>query len=106
MSPLDVQRCVVSNGLQELVLNLAVALRILLTVPVTVASVECSFSRLELIKTFLRSTISQDRLVGLAILSIENDVVQTLDFADLLSQFASQKARKISILLIAIAVKN
>ena len=79
----------------ELLLNLAVALRILLTVPVTVASGERSFSRLKLIKTFLRSTMSQDRLVGLAILSIENDVVQTLDFADLLSQFASQKARKI-----------
>jgi len=41
--------------------------------------------------------MSQDQFVGLAILSIENDVVQTLDFTDLLSQFAGQKARKISI---------
>lgn len=97
VSPIDVLRYVVSNGLPELLPNLTVALRILLTVPVTVASGERSFSRLKLIKTFLRSTMSQDRLVGLAILSIENDVVQTLDFADLLSQFASQKARKISI---------
>ena len=79
----------VSNGLQELLPNLAVALRILLTVPVTVASGGRSFSRLKLIKTFLRSMMSQDRLVGLAILSIENDVVQTVDFADLLPQFAS-----------------
>ena len=97
VSPIDVLRYVVSNGLPELLPNLTVALRILLTVPVTVASGERSFSRLKLIKTFLRLTMSQDRLVGLAILSIENDVVQTLDFADLLSQFASQKARKISI---------
>jgi len=97
VSPIDVLRYVVSNGLPELLPNLTVALRILLTVPVTVASGERSFSRLKLIKTFLRLTMSQDRLVGLAILSIENDVAQTLDFADLLSQFASQKARKISI---------
>ena len=32
-------------------------------------------------------------------MSIENDIVQTLDFDDLLSQFVSQKTRKISILL-------
>jgi hypothetical protein len=96
VSPLDVLRYMVSNGLQELLPNLTVALCILLTVPVTVASGERSFSRLKLIKTYLRSTMSQDRLVGLAILSIENDVAQTLDFADLLSEFASQKARKIS----------
>ena len=94
MSPLEVLHYVVSNGLQALLPNLAVALRmpILLTVPVTVA-----FSRLKLIKTFLKSTMSQDQLVGLAILSIKNDVVQTLEFADYHFQFASQKARKISI---------
>jgi len=89
VSPLEFLRCVFNNGLQELLPNLAVALRILLTVPVTVASGGRSFSRLKLIKTFLRSMMSQDRLVGLAILSIENDVVQTVDFADLLPQFAS-----------------
>jgi len=40
--------------------NLKVALRILLTLPVTVASGERSFSKLELlIKNFLRSTMAQ-----------------------------------------------
>ena len=45
-----------------------IALRIYLTMPVTVASGERSFSKLKLIKTYLRSTISQEKLNNLAML--------------------------------------
>ena len=51
--------------------NTTIAYRILLTIPVTVASAERSFSKLKLIKTYLRSTMSQERLNGLAMISIE-----------------------------------
>ncbi|KAA3480784.1 zinc finger MYM-type protein 1-like [Gossypium australe] len=44
-----------------------------LTVLMTVASAERSISKLKLIKTYLRSSMSQERLNGLTILSIEND---------------------------------
>ena len=96
VSPIDVLRYVHSNMLQEVLPNLSVTLRILLTVPVTVASGERSFSRLKLIKTYLRSSMTEERLCGLSVLSIENDIAQSLDFSDLLSQFASIKARKIA----------
>ena len=75
--------------------NVSTALRILLTVPVTVASGERSFSKLKLIKTYLRSTMTQDRLNGLAMISIENDVAASLNYSNLLSAFASAKARKV-----------
>ena len=75
--------------------NFWTALRILLTIPVTVASGERSFSKLKLIKTYLRSTMSQERLNGLAILSIENEVAGQLDFSELINDFASVKSRKI-----------
>ncbi|XP_025407512.1 zinc finger MYM-type protein 1-like [Sipha flava] len=51
--------------------NISVALRILLTIPVTSASAERSFSKLKIIKNYLRNRISQEQLTGLSIISIE-----------------------------------
>ena len=39
--------------------------------------------------------MSQERLNGLAILSIEKEMLEELEYKNLISQFASQKARKI-----------
>ncbi|XP_062113370.1 uncharacterized protein LOC133824494 [Humulus lupulus] len=46
--------------------NAYIAYRILLTIPVIVVSTERSFSKLKLIKSYLRSTMLQERLSGLA----------------------------------------
>ena len=75
--------------------NAWVAYRILLTIPVTVASAERSFSKLKLIKSYLRSTMSQERLNGLAILSIEKELVEKLDYVNLINTFASKNARRV-----------
>ena len=74
--------------------NVVIAYRVLLTVPVTVASAERSFSKLKLIKTYLRSSMSQDRLNGLATLSIEKEMLKNIDVDVSINDFASQKARK------------
>jgi hypothetical protein len=71
-----------------------VAYRILLTIPVTVASAERSFSKLKLIKTYLRTTMSQERLNGLAMISIENEYLDKLKYDDLIEEFASKNARR------------
>ena len=75
--------------------NTCITYRILLTIPITIASTERSFSKLKLIKSYLRSTMSQERLSGLAILSIKKKIFEELEYKILISQFASQKARKI-----------
>ena len=45
-----------------------------MTVPVTVATAERSFSKLKLIKTSLRSSMTQERLRSLALLLIEKKI--------------------------------
>ena len=60
------------HNLLSILPNLSISLRILLALPVSVTSGEGSFSKLELIKNYLRSTMLQERLSGLAILSIEH----------------------------------
>ncbi|KAL6470600.1 hypothetical protein MHYP_G00217190 [Metynnis hypsauchen] len=82
------------NSLQEVYPNLWIALRIILTLPVTVASAERSFSKLKLIKTYLRSTMGQERLSGLAVISINAEIAHSLSFDDLISDFAARKARR------------
>jgi len=76
--------------------NASIAYRILLTIPVAVASAKISFSKLKLIKSYIRSTMSQERLNGLALLSIENEMLKKLEYKNLISNFASQKARRMN----------
>lgn len=74
--------------------NVCTALILYLTLPVTSASAERSFSKLKLIKTYLRSTMSQSRLSGLATLSIEHELASKLDLDKVIKEFASAKNRR------------
>lgn len=67
------------HQLQEIYSNIAICFRIILTIPVTVASAERSFSKLNLVKNHLRSTMSNKRLTGLSILSFEAELAQELN---------------------------
>ena len=75
--------------------NVYIAYRILLTIPVTVVTAERSFSKLKLLKSYLKSTMLQDRLNELVILSIESEVLKLLDYKTLINDFAAKKARKL-----------
>jgi hypothetical protein len=84
----------VQRKLSEMNPNVFIQLRINMTVPVTTASAESSFSRLKLIKTYLRTTMAHERLTGSAILSIKNDVTSALDCSEVLGSFSSIKSRQ------------
>jgi hypothetical protein len=51
---------------------------LILTIPSTTASVERSFSALKRIKSYCRLTQSQERLSGLALISIEKQLLHQL----------------------------
>lgn len=74
--------------------NLSIALRILLTLPVTVASGERSFSKQKIIKNYLRTMQTQNRLNGLAMIAIEHQISDKLDLKSLVREFAERKVRK------------
>ena len=74
--------------------NLYAALKVITTFPITVGTSERSFSKLKLIKTYLRSTMGQGRLTGLALISIEHEESRKVDTSDLIEKFARRKARK------------
>jgi hypothetical protein len=72
--------------------NVSIVYRILLTVHVTMASAERGFSKLKLLKNYLRSTMSQERLNGLAICSIEKKILKSIELDTILNDFASRNA--------------
>ena len=84
--------------MEDIFPNLFIAIRILLTLPVTVASAERSFSKLKIIKNYLRSSMSQERLVGFALISIESEISGSLEYDKLIKEFAEIKARKMNII--------
>ncbi|KAL0423574.1 UNVERIFIED_CONTAM: hypothetical protein Sradi_0892200, partial [Sesamum radiatum] len=73
--------------------NISITCRIFLIVPMIVASAERSFSKLKLLKTYLRSSMLQERLNGLAIFCIENDMLGKIDVDSTVDDFASRNAR-------------
>jgi hypothetical protein len=87
---LIVDYAAVASGFTDVV----TAMLLFLTLPVTVASAERSFSKLRLIKSYLRSTMGQDRLRGLALLSIEAKAAELLETGKLIDDFAHAKARR------------
>lgn len=85
--------------LQEAFPVLIKLLQIALTIVVSTAECERSFSCLKRTKTFLRSTMSEQRLGDLAVLSIEKELSQKLSLDEVVDKFAAQdKNRKIMLL--------
>ncbi|GKC27759.1 zinc finger MYM-type protein 1 [Tanacetum coccineum] len=93
MRPLDVLNFLKQDDYYP---NAIIAYRALLTIPVTVASAERSFSKLKLLKSYLRSTMSQERLNVLALIAIENNILESVNYDDLIN-FASKNARRIAL---------
>ena len=94
---MDILTWIVKWGLTEMLPNLTILLRIYLTLCVAVATCERSFSKLKLVKTYLRSQMSHLQLTSLAMVSIERELAEKLNFDDVIRDFATRKARKVNL---------
>lgn len=64
-----------------------------LTIPISSASCERSFSAMRRIKTWLRSTMTNDRFTNLSILNIEKDLSYVIESEKVLNIFANKERR-------------
>ncbi|XP_055882188.1 uncharacterized protein LOC129925758 [Biomphalaria glabrata] len=93
-SPLELLSFIISYG-NDIFPNLRIVLQIMLTISVSVASCERSFSKLKIILTYLRASMGQERLSDLALQSIEKELIETINFDDVIDNFASARSRKV-----------
>uniref|UniRef100_H3A5Q3 TTF-type domain-containing protein n=1 Tax=Latimeria chalumnae TaxID=7897 RepID=H3A5Q3_LATCH len=91
---IQMYRLLVQNGLQDTFPNIHIILHMYLCLMILNCSGEHSFSKMVLIKNRLRSTMHQERLNMLTLMSIEHEILRTIDFSDLINDFAERKARK------------
>jgi hypothetical protein len=62
-----------------------------LTLPEVNTEGERSFSVLKRVKNQLRSTVGQDKLCDLSLLTIESDLTKEIDFQDIIANFAKKQ---------------
>ena len=77
--------------------NINMLLVIACTLPVTTCETERSNSQLKLIKSSLRSTMTEERLAGLVMMKVHHRMVSVLDFDDLVVAFANQHPRRMAL---------
>src|SRR6218665_2555580 len=91
---------------QESFPNVEIALRLYLVLMISNFSAERLFSKMKLIKNRLRTSMCNDRLSHMVLMSIESDILHEINFEDLVTEFAKKKSRKVSLHLNAFTSKT
>ena len=98
----DLLKFIFSEDLQKSLPEVVKLLKLCLTIPISSASTERSFSVLKRIKTYQRNTIGQERLTSLARISIEREFLESLPKSELfdltIEKFARLKPHRIDFL--------
>jgi hypothetical protein len=97
-SAIDMYKLLKSRNLVSAFPNVDIIFRIYLSLPATSAAFERSFSVLKRIKNYNRSKMGQERLCSLAVMAIESDLLNSVDFDGLIHDFAESHSRKKALL--------
>ena len=90
----NVLKFMIANDMCSTYPNLSTLYRIFLTIPINSAGAERSFSRLKFIKSYVLSTMGENRLSGLALISIERQCACEVDYNEVVDNFARMKPRR------------
>ena len=82
---------------QQLLSELHTLLRLYLTIPMSNATSERSFSALRRLKTYLRSTMTQERLNHVAFLHVHKNLTDQLELSEVCKGFAYANDRRKSV---------
>ena len=69
-------------------------LRVMLTIPVSTASNERFFSTLKRVKSYIRSTMGDERLMNLMLMASEQEFIKSLKLSELVDKFAKIEKRR------------
>ena len=78
---------------QNVFANLYKLMQVALTLPISSATCERSFSVMRRIKTWIRSSMNQDRFTDMSILHIERDISNVIKSENILNNFALKNRR-------------
>ena len=79
-----------SNAQLEIISEVVTLVKIILVMPATNATSKRSFSALRRIKTYLRSTMSQNRLNHLMMLYVHKELLDKLELLDIANNFVDE----------------
>ena len=77
----------ITPGERSLLSQVVLLMKLILVMPATNATSERSFSALRRIKTYLRSTMKQERLNSLMVLHVHKDLIDALDLSQVANEF-------------------
>ena len=79
---------------KELIKEVCILAKLIIVMPATNSSSERSFSAMRRVKSYLRSTMSQERLNNLMILHVHQDYTDTINLIDVANDFVCKSERR------------
>jgi hAT family C-terminal dimerisation region len=95
----DICTCLTScyPTLHEVFSEVSTLTRLFLVIPATSATAERSFSTMRRLKTYLRSTMTTERLNSVMVLNVHKDMLDKLDDATTVNEFVAHNERRTAI---------
>lgn len=89
--------CTLTDSQKSLLSEVCKVVKLILIMPATNATSERSFSALRRVKSYLRSTMSQQRLNNLLILHVHKDITDTIDLQKIATEFIGDSEHRLKI---------